>query len=82
MQTLSINIELPQGKSIDLASIREKVKDYVQHLIMISPNVVAGKESADMADALAFIDSLAVPGGENIPVEDDGKEAVVELKYS
>lgn len=78
MQTLNINIDIPQGVTFDLASIKRKVTEYAQNLIFISLEKTEQPVDVEMAKAMDFIESLAVPGGKDIPVADDGVVALVE----
>lgn len=82
MQTLDFSIDIPKGNTMNLVLLKEKVIEYANRLL--SRNQYADAPDSmdeDFEEALRFVESLAVKGGENIPVEDDGCAALVELKY-
>ena len=82
MQTLDFSIDIPKGNTMNLVLLKEKVIEYANSLLSRgqyadTPNCM----DKDLEEALRFVESLAVKGGENIPVEDDGCAALVELKH-
>lgn len=81
MQTIDFSIDIPQNKSIDVAMLKQKVMEFAVRLINVAPAAKVERQDEDMVRAMQFIDSLAVPGGENIPVKEDGVDALVEQKY-
>lgn len=81
MQTLNFSIDIPQDKVIDIALVRQKILDYATRLISFNTTTQMVKEDEEMGSAMKFIDSLTVSGGQNIPVYENGTDALVEQKY-
>lgn len=81
MQTLNFSIDIPQEKVIDIALVRQKILDYATRLISFNTTTQMVKEDEEMESAMKFIDSLTVSGGQNIPVYENGTDALVEQKY-
>lgn len=81
MQTLNFSIDIPQDKVIDIALVRQKILDYATRLISFNTTTQMVKEDEEMESAMKFIDSLTVSGGQNIPVYENGTDALVEQKY-
>lgn len=67
METINISIEVPLGLNLNLAAIKSKVTEYAKSLIKSQ----AASDADDMTDAMKYIKSLAVPGGEHAPIEND-----------
>ena len=82
MQTLDFSIDIPKGNTMNLVLLKEKVIEYANRLLSRGQYVDTPKSNDnDFEEAMRFVESLAVKGGNNIPVEDDGCAALVELKY-
>lgn len=72
MQTLNFSIDIPQGSTIDVAMVKRRILDYAKRLVSIDNNKNAIEQDVELDDAIAFISALEIPGGKNIPVEEDG----------
>lgn len=79
MQTLNFSIDIPQDRVINVAQIKQRIMDFATQLLNVRTD--QDNENEDMERAMRFIDTLAVPGGENIPVNEDSIDSLVEQKY-
>lgn len=81
MPTLDLSINIPQNNSVNISMLKEMVLDYANKIITSQTPVKPKVADEDMQRALAFVKSLAVPGGKEIPFSDNGCDALAELKY-
>ena len=76
MQTLNFTIDIPQGKVIDIALVKQKVTNYALQLIACGGDTYATNDS-EIENSMSFIESLAVSGGRDIPVSEDSIASLV-----
>lgn len=77
METINISIEVPLGVNLNLAVLKSKITEYAKSLVKSQ----VASQTDEVANAMTYIKSLAVPGGEHAPVEEDGIESLVLEKY-
>lgn len=83
MPAINIAVDMPARPTFDVERFRQRVQDYANRLcIAMSDNRQKEQKLAkDRQEALAFIQSLAVPGGENVPNDINPMECFVADKY-
>ena len=85
MNTIAINSKTYQGAEMYARLHNVSVSDVVEKAVLLLLQKVEPKQkftqTAEFKKALAFVKSKAAKGGNPVPVDEDGLEALVEAKY-
>ena len=85
MNTIAVNSKTYQGAEMYARLNNVSVSDVVEKAVLLLLQNVQPKrkvtETARFKEALAFVKSKAAIGGNPVPADEDGLEALVEEKY-
>lgn len=85
MNTIALNSKTYQGVEMYARLHNVSVSDVVEKAVLLLLQKVEPKqkftETTEFKQAFAFVKSKAAKGGNSVPVDEDGLEALVEAKY-
>lgn len=83
MAAMNIAVDIPVNPHFNVDMFRHRLQDYAAMLVimMTQESRKEKKSTSDSAEALAFIQSLAIKGGERIPADVNPVDCYIEEKY-
>lgn len=86
MNTIALNSKTYQGAEMYARLHNVSVSDVVEKAVLLLLQKVEPKrkftETAEFKKALAYVKTLKAKGGEPIPADENGLDALVESKYA
>lgn len=82
---MNIVVDMPTQPRFNVDKFKNRVQDFASTLMVLmskeAEDTYDTKQELSHSDALAFIQSLSVKGGENIPADVDPMKCFIEEKY-
>lgn len=85
MAMMNITVDMPQYPRFDVDKFKNRVQDFASMLIVLmskgEENVCGTRQELSQSEALDFIQSLSVKGGEVIPNDVNPMECFIQENY-
>lgn len=85
MRTMNIVVDMPTQPQFNVDKFKHRVQDFASMLVVLmskeTANGYEATQDMNMSEALSFIQSLSVKGGETVPADVNPMECFIDEKY-